>query len=199
MLIGSSADLSDTLELLIPQILRRTHPDWEKESIDGFFFRCCVKRGRASAELVGTCILISDQSGTPFQLDLHVADDGRLRPLGLRLGEQGGGPLGISGPGATHAPLAIFWMGSLDGWIGSSGHTTSRYDELLAESRADVDRTMPQMPQKKGPPRSIKRRPRFPTTGCRPTRKDRGSWRWIPNKGDYLRVDPRRLPTRRPR
>jgi hypothetical protein len=104
--ISSSSDLCDTLELLIPRFLRRTHPEWENESIDGFYFSRAVKCGDTSAELVGTCILISDQTVTPFELDVAVSEDGLLRPLRIRLGEPGGGPLGISGPVCTSSAAA---------------------------------------------------------------------------------------------
>src|SRR5271155_4815754 len=99
--VSSSSDICDTLELLIPQVLRAEHPEWERESIDGFSFSLAERRGIASAEFAGTCILISDQTVTPFRLELNVADDGRLRPSVIRLGESGHGPLGISGPGCN--------------------------------------------------------------------------------------------------
>lgn len=96
--IDSSSDICSTLELLVPQLLRPTHPEWGIESIDGFFFSRAIKRDEACAELAGTCILISDQTVTPFAFDLCVADDGTLRPARIRLGEPGAGQLGISGP-----------------------------------------------------------------------------------------------------
>ena len=96
--LDSAADLCDTLELFIPSLLRRDHPEWEKESIDGFFFSSAVKTGEDSAALVGTCILISDQTVTPIALNLSVLGGGRFRSIRIRLGEPGQGPLGISGP-----------------------------------------------------------------------------------------------------
>ena len=99
--ISSSSDICDTLELWIPQVLRVERPEWERESIDGFYFSHAVKRGSASAQFAGTCILIRDQAVTPFWLDLTIADDSRLRPSSIRLGEPGNGPLGISGPGCN--------------------------------------------------------------------------------------------------
>jgi hypothetical protein len=96
--IDSSSELCDTLELLIPEILRRTHPEWGAESIDGFFFSSAVKNDDVSAELAGTCILISDQTVTPFALDLRLSDPQVFASFRIRLGEPGEGPLGISGP-----------------------------------------------------------------------------------------------------
>ena len=96
--IDSSAALCDVLELLVPESLRPTNPEWQKESIDGFFFASAVKTGEGSAEMAGTCILISDQSVTPFALSVSLADNHRIETLRVRLGEPGGGRLGISGP-----------------------------------------------------------------------------------------------------
>ena len=99
--VDSSSDLCDTLELLIPEILRREHPEWERESIDGFFFSTAVKSNEGGAELWGTCILISDQTVTPFWLDLSLSDPGVFEAVRIKLGEPGAGALGISGPVCT--------------------------------------------------------------------------------------------------
>jgi hypothetical protein len=96
--IDSAHDLQDTLELLIPQILRRKHHEWQVESIDGFFFSSAVKTDNESVALVGTCILISDQAVTPFALDISLSPSSTIRYLRIRLGEPGKGALGISGP-----------------------------------------------------------------------------------------------------
>jgi hypothetical protein len=96
--VDSSSDLCDTLELLIPEILRRDHREWEKESIDGFFFSSAIKTDERSCELAGTCILISDQTVTPFALTLGLGETDMFRSFRVRLGEPGRGPLGISGP-----------------------------------------------------------------------------------------------------
>lgn len=96
--IDSSAALCDILELLVPELLRRRYPEWQEESIDGFFFSSAVKNDAVSAELKGTCILISDQTVTPFSLSIRLSVPHRFETLRIRLGEPGGGPLGISGP-----------------------------------------------------------------------------------------------------
>lgn len=98
LLVDSSSDLCDTLELLVPEILRREHSEWGNESIDGFFFSFAVKTDEASAELAGTCILISDQTVTPFALNVSLSNRFEFGSFRVRLGEPGGGPLGISGP-----------------------------------------------------------------------------------------------------
>lgn len=96
--IDSSAALYDILELLVPELLRRRNPEWQQESIDGFFLSSAIKTGEASAELTGTCILISDQRVTPFTLGMRLSDPHGFEWLRIRLGEPGGGPLRISGP-----------------------------------------------------------------------------------------------------
>jgi hypothetical protein len=99
--LDSSSDVCNILELLIPQLLREEYPEWERESLDGFFLSTVNKLDERSAELVGTCILISDQTVTPFVLRFAVSDTGSFRSFRLRLGAPGGGPLGISGPLCT--------------------------------------------------------------------------------------------------
>ena len=110
--VDPTSEICDTLELFIPKLLRRKHPEWERESIDGFFFSSAVKSGEGSAELVGTCILISDQTVTPFAVHLSLSEDGTFRSFGVRLGEPGQGSLGISGPG-YNSPGAKEMLSSL--------------------------------------------------------------------------------------
>ncbi len=112
--VESSSELCFTLEYLIPQWLRRTYPEWERESIDGFFFSSAIKNDHASAELAGTCILISDQTVTPFAMELTLANGEAFRGSRIRLGEPGGGPLAISGPPCT-SPAAKEVHSALNG------------------------------------------------------------------------------------
>lgn len=99
--VDSASPLCNTLELLVPRVLRPGHPEWERESIDGFFFASAMKTDGASAELAGTCILITDQAVTPFVLNVRLAGAQSFQFFRIRLGERGAGPLGISGPSAT--------------------------------------------------------------------------------------------------
>ena len=99
--VPPSANICYSLELFIPGILRQRYPEWEKESLDGIFVARATKIGCAAAELVGTCMLISDQTVTPFLLDLNVSQEGdfdAVTAVRVMLGEPGSGPLGISGP-----------------------------------------------------------------------------------------------------
>jgi hypothetical protein len=118
LLLEPTAALRDVLELLVPGVLGRRHPEWRGESLDGFRFSSAVKTGEASAELTGLCILISDQSVTPFSLGMRLTQSGDLDRLGIRLGEPGGGALGISGP-AVKSSAASRLLLALDGRVES--------------------------------------------------------------------------------
>jgi hypothetical protein len=97
LILDEASDVFYALELLIPAILRLRYPEWEHESIDGFRLSSAVKMER-SLQLLGVCILIGDQTTTPFQMRLTLTDEASLTGSRVRLGEPGAGPLGISGP-----------------------------------------------------------------------------------------------------
>lgn len=120
--LDSSSALCDTLEVLLPEVLRGDHPEWDRESLDGFFFSSTLKSGERAAELAGTCTLISDQTVTPFALTFNLSGSREFRSLRIRLGESGGGPLGISGPdcnsrAAQEMLLAINARMDLIDWV----------------------------------------------------------------------------------
>jgi hypothetical protein len=100
--VHPSAPICYCLEVFLPRRLRERYPEWEKESLDGIFVARAIKTGARRAEFVGTCILITDQTLTPFVVELEVAEpNGPVTVQRLRLGEPGSGPLGISGPEAN--------------------------------------------------------------------------------------------------
>lgn len=97
--VHPGADICFCLELFVPRALREQHAEWEKESLDGIFVARATKTGPTAAELVGTAILISDQTVTPFVVELAAAEvGGGVAVRHLSIGEAGAGPLGISGP-----------------------------------------------------------------------------------------------------
>jgi hypothetical protein len=63
--IESSDALLSSLEYYIPQLLSRYYPEWENESLDGFFLANAQRLDLETAEFVGVCILMSDQNVTP--------------------------------------------------------------------------------------------------------------------------------------
>ncbi len=65
-------DVLVSLEFFIPEVLREIHQDWEDESLDGVLPAVARKLGNDEIEIVGHCILISDQTLTPFHLRLQL-------------------------------------------------------------------------------------------------------------------------------
>ena len=97
--VPPSAPICASLELFLPKLLRIHHPEWAKESLDGIFVATAIKTGPTTAHFAGTCILISDQTVTPFLVDLKVSSAAdSVCCHRLLMGEPGGGRLGISGP-----------------------------------------------------------------------------------------------------
>jgi len=100
--VEPSASLCSSLEFFLPQLLSRSYPEWRGESLDGVFVARARKTAPFAVQLVGTCILISDQTVTPFMVDLATSLSGEaLVSFRVCLGEPGSGPLGISGPACT--------------------------------------------------------------------------------------------------
>lgn len=118
--VHPGADICFCLELLLPRALREQHAEWEKESLDGIFVARATKTGPTAAEIVGTAILISDQTVTPFVVELVAAEvGGGVAVRRLSIGEAGGGPLGISGPAANSAQaqgLLVTLLGRKVAW-----------------------------------------------------------------------------------
>lgn len=97
--VAPSSVFCYSLELFLPTVLGSHYPEWKNESLDGIFVARARKTGPAAAELVGTCILISDQTVTPLHVELALPPSGEcIGSLLVRIGEAGGGRLGISGP-----------------------------------------------------------------------------------------------------
>lgn len=99
LIVPASAEVCYSLELVLPQVLRARYPEWATESLDGIFVARATKTGKGSVEFVGTCILISDQTITPFLVELRLSPAAdAISSIRLMLGEPGGGRLRISGP-----------------------------------------------------------------------------------------------------
>lgn len=97
--VAPSSDFCYLLELFIPGVLRRHYLEWSSESLDGIFAECATKTGRAAAVLTGSCILVSDQTVTPFMIELAASSTSEgIASYRVCVGEAGGGRLGISGP-----------------------------------------------------------------------------------------------------
>ena len=100
---GSSIEDSDefrtfqsAMEYVIPSALQEKYPWWRYESLDAFRFAVARKLGPEEAELIGLCLLISDQTWTPLHLRLRVsALSDSIEWLDCRLGEPGEGNGGM--------------------------------------------------------------------------------------------------------
>jgi hypothetical protein len=82
-------EVCSCLEYFIPGVLRERHPEWKHESLDGVIPFIVRKTGKGEAELIGECILISDQSVAPIHLRMQIASDKEeIAWLECRLGER---------------------------------------------------------------------------------------------------------------
>ena len=95
--VGGSIDESESLrdaltslEVYIPAVLREIHDEWRYESLDGFYSTVARKTRDYELELVGLCILISDQTLTPLHIRLEISpDEDEIVWLECKLGEAG--------------------------------------------------------------------------------------------------------------
>lgn len=76
-------------EWYLPAILREAHAEWGRgESLDGVFLEDARKIGDRQAEIAGQCILISDQTLTPYHVSIRVASAANeIESLDCKLGE----------------------------------------------------------------------------------------------------------------
>ena len=83
-------DVLSGLEFFLPEILRERHAEWKYESLDGILPFVARKTGEREAEILGDCILITDQTLTPLHIRLQVSPCGsEISWLELKLGEKG--------------------------------------------------------------------------------------------------------------
>jgi hypothetical protein len=98
------SDTFNGFEYLLPQLLSQHYAYWKHESFDGFFPATSQKIGPYSAEIVGVCILISDQTVTPINIRIGIlppADE--IAWMDCKVGARG------SGAGAmTRTPWPIW-------------------------------------------------------------------------------------------
>lgn len=79
------------LEFFLPhQVLNEVYCEWDHESLDGIIPMLARKTGEGEAEILGLCILISDQTLTPVHIRLQIAaSTDEVSWLECRLGERG--------------------------------------------------------------------------------------------------------------
>jgi hypothetical protein len=84
------------LEYFLPQVLAEVYPHWKKGSLDGFFVSEAKKLADNQAELRGVCLLISDQSITPFHVQIQLSTSAdEIEWMECRLGKRGEGAGGM--------------------------------------------------------------------------------------------------------
>jgi len=95
--VSSSEGWDDAVRALEPYLtllLREVSPFWKHESLDGVYCEFASKTGPLEVELWGQCILITDQTLTPYHLELRVAQEAdEIEWLECRLGEVRDGKL----------------------------------------------------------------------------------------------------------
>lgn len=78
------------LDVLLLEVLREIHTEWQDESFDGISVETARKTGSEDVEILGVAILINDQTWTPFWLRLQLDPSAdTVAWLDLRLGETG--------------------------------------------------------------------------------------------------------------
>lgn len=93
--VGDSAPDSEDLRLLLsalefylPAVLRAVHATWKHESLDGLFSELARMSDERELEIAGNCILISDQTVTPYHVRLCLAPlADEIEALDCKLGE----------------------------------------------------------------------------------------------------------------
>jgi hypothetical protein len=95
--IPDSDELRDALgglEWFLPEVLKEIHPQWKNESLDGIFPGRAVKVGDDEIDVIGACILITDQTLTPLRVRLQLDPaHGVVSWLECWLGESRGGKM----------------------------------------------------------------------------------------------------------
>jgi hypothetical protein len=79
------------LEYFIPEIIGEIHQEWDDEGLDGILPLRALKTENHEVEIIGHCIVLTDQSVVPLHLRLQVSPSGDVVTwLECKLGERGG-------------------------------------------------------------------------------------------------------------
>lgn len=116
--VGQSEQYLIGLQLFIPEVMCDVHAEWRYESLDGLHPLTIYKSGPLELELLGSCILITDQRAAPIHLRLQLDQtEDRISWLECRLGENIGGKLKrgdlsysmLKSKVVSRSPEAIHW------------------------------------------------------------------------------------------
>ena len=84
------------LERVLPDALAQEQPYWQYESLDGILPEVARKTNPREAEILGLCVLISDQTLTPVHVRIAVSGNAdEIAWLDCKLGEKGDGSGGL--------------------------------------------------------------------------------------------------------
>jgi hypothetical protein len=107
--VRSDSDMCGALELFFPRLLRIEYQEWLHESLDGIFIESAIKKSENSVVIAGVCILIRDQTLTPFESEISISSSGDdVVGCALQIGEPGGGALAISGPSCNSTDAVLY-------------------------------------------------------------------------------------------
>lgn len=80
------------MEFYLPEILREIYSYWNVESLDNFYLSEARKIDTDTADIRGVCILISDQTITPFHVTIKLSPTrAEIEGVNCRLGKSGKG------------------------------------------------------------------------------------------------------------
>jgi hypothetical protein len=80
------------LEFFLPAVLSKVYYHWKYESMDGLYLAVARKTAPREAELIGLCILISDQTLTPIHVRIRASEfEDQIEWLECKVGESGEG------------------------------------------------------------------------------------------------------------
>lgn len=95
----NDGELLVALERFVPEVLAAAYDEWRFAGLDGMYDVVAIRVDPNSLELAGTALLLRDQCFTPIHARLGVGRGATAALHGeIRIGEPGGGSLGISGP-----------------------------------------------------------------------------------------------------
>ena len=94
--IVESAEFRDVLsglERFLVEVFQEIHPEWHREGLDGILPELARKNGDNEIEIVGLCIVLSDQTLAPLHLRLQLdPTENSVSWLECRLGQAMGDP-----------------------------------------------------------------------------------------------------------
>jgi ribosomal protein S18 acetylase RimI-like enzyme len=132
-------ELQSALEIFLPAALAERYVLWRYESIDAFRFSVARKTGPDEAELIGLCLLITDQIWTAMHLRLRLASSGdRIDWMELKLGQRYGVQRGGEWPLRTRHLVEAATERDLEAWLALAAEVGELFGADMAGDPAFV-------------------------------------------------------------